>query len=81
MRVWGLQRTEDGIEFPGTGAADRCGCWELNPRLLQKHQLLLINEPSLQCPNCMVFFGGFGLVFAAEHILTGYDSLQKQDLK
>lgn len=43
---------KESIKFPGNGVPDDCelpfGCWELNPSSLQKQQVLLITEPSLQ---------------------------------
>lgn len=47
-----LRRSEDGARSPGIGVTDDyellCECLDWNPGSLQKHQMLLIVDPSLQ---------------------------------
>jgi hypothetical protein len=47
----------EGVGSAGMGVTDSCelpcGCWELNPCLLEEQPVLLITEPSLQ-PLCIV---------------------------
>ena len=48
--MFGASGGQKRTEFPGTGVSDRyelpCGCWELNPGLLQEQPVLLTSEAS-----------------------------------
>ena len=49
----------EGVGYSGAGVTDRCelpcGCWELNPGLLEEQSVLLTTEPPLQ-PLVFFFF-------------------------
>lgn len=52
VRAWCPKRLEQGVGSPKFGVTDDCelpcGCWELNPGLVQEQYILLTAEPSLQ---------------------------------
>lgn len=51
---WCLRRSKEGVESPRTEITDSieltCGCWEWKLSPLEKQQVLLASEPSLQTP-------------------------------
>ena len=54
-----------GVKYPGTGITESCelpcGCWELNPGLLEEQSVLLTPEPSLQ-PTRKCFFSALPII-------------------
>ena len=50
----------EAVGSPGTGVTDRCelpcGCWELNPGLLEEQPVLLTTKLSLQLPKYITTF-------------------------
>jgi hypothetical protein len=64
VHAWCPQRSNKDIKPLGTGVTDGCElpcrCQEQDPGPLQKQQMLLISEPSLQ-PHTAIFFMLFNL--------------------
>lgn len=42
--VWYLPKSEEGTEYPGTVAVDRCGLLESNLGPLEEHSVLLVSK-------------------------------------
>lgn len=53
-----LVRPKEGIDAPGIaltgGCGPLCGCWDLNPGLLEEKSLLLTTDLSLQTLECII---------------------------
>ena len=61
MHAWYPRRPEEGTGSPEIGVTDGCElpcrCWESNPSPLQKQQVLLTAEPTLQSFTLFFYMG------------------------